>query len=79
MSNQEIVDIVKQHKDPSSAAANIIDLAEQYCSQDNCTAMVGCIKVKDRDNCMHFLQDAIFAATINNNCVSDFVILYLWL
>jgi hypothetical protein len=40
MSNQEIVDIVKQCTDPTSAAIAIVDLAERYGAHDNCTAMV---------------------------------------
>lgn len=45
MSNQEVVDIVKEHDDPSVAARKIVDMADQIQSDDNTTAMV--IRLKD--------------------------------
>ncbi|KAF9394564.1 hypothetical protein BGX21_010336 [Mortierella sp. AD011] len=40
MSNQEIVDCVKLESDPTDAAANVLNLAEQLGAEDNCTVMV---------------------------------------
>ncbi|KAF9435503.1 hypothetical protein BGZ76_006162 [Entomortierella beljakovae] len=40
MSNQEVVDCVKLEKDPTSAAANVLSLAEQLGAEDNCTVLV---------------------------------------
>ncbi|KAI8983655.1 phosphatase 2C-like domain-containing protein [Pilobolus umbonatus] len=45
ISNQEIIDIVKQYKDPLMAAKKIVDTADQLQSDDNTTAMV--IRLKD--------------------------------
>lgn len=42
MSNQEVVDCVKLESDPTQAAANVLNLAEQLGAEDNCTIMVGC-------------------------------------
>ncbi|KAI3654889.1 hypothetical protein MP228_000269 [Amoeboaphelidium protococcarum] len=40
MSNQEAVDIVKHCKEPQSAASTLVDYAERFGTQDNCTALV---------------------------------------
>jgi protein phosphatase PTC6 len=40
MSNQEVVDCVKLESDPTQAAANVLNLAEQLGAEDNCTVMV---------------------------------------
>lgn len=40
MSNQEIIDSIKQFQDPSAAAASLVDSAERYGTADNCTALV---------------------------------------
>ncbi|KAF9182434.1 hypothetical protein BGZ51_004738 [Haplosporangium sp. Z 767] len=40
MSNQEVVDCVKLEDNPTQAAANILNLAEQLGAEDNCTIMV---------------------------------------
>ncbi|KAF8963469.1 hypothetical protein BGZ46_000960 [Entomortierella lignicola] len=40
MSNQEIVDCVKLENDPTQAAANVLNLAEQLGAEDNCTVLV---------------------------------------
>lgn len=40
MSNQEVVDCVKLEENPTQAAANVLNLAEQLGAEDNCTVMV---------------------------------------
>ena len=40
MSNQEVVDCVKLENNPTQAAANVLNLAEQLGAEDNCTVMV---------------------------------------
>ncbi|KAF9429884.1 hypothetical protein BGZ94_009073 [Podila epigama] len=40
MSNQEIVDCVKLEDNPTQAAANLLNLAEQLGAEDNCTVLV---------------------------------------
>ncbi|RUP50544.1 hypothetical protein BC936DRAFT_138664 [Jimgerdemannia flammicorona] len=40
MSNQEIVDIIKQYDDPTTAATKLVDVAEQLGTEDNCTVMI---------------------------------------
>ncbi|KAI8353000.1 phosphatase 2C-like domain-containing protein [Mortierella sp. GBAus27b] len=40
MSNQEVVDCVKLESNPTLAAANVLNLAEQLGAEDNCTVMV---------------------------------------
>ncbi|KAF9094654.1 hypothetical protein BGX23_001823 [Mortierella sp. AD031] len=40
MSNQEVVDCVKLEDNPTQAAANILNLAEQLGAEDNCTVMI---------------------------------------
>ncbi|KAG0086183.1 hypothetical protein BGZ92_008349 [Podila epicladia] len=40
MSNQEVVDCVKLEDNPTQAAANVLNLAEQLGAEDNCTVMV---------------------------------------
>ncbi|KAG0235632.1 hypothetical protein BGW41_000733, partial [Actinomortierella wolfii] len=40
MSNQEIVDCVKLESDPTQAATNVLNLAEQLGAEDNCTVLV---------------------------------------
>ena len=40
MSNQELVDIVKLCKDPTTAAITLIDIAERFGTHDNSTALV---------------------------------------
>ncbi|KAG0292553.1 hypothetical protein BGZ98_002540 [Dissophora globulifera] len=40
MSNQEVVDCVKLEDDPTQAAANVLNLAEQLGAEDNCTVLV---------------------------------------
>ncbi|KAF9374881.1 hypothetical protein CPC16_001033 [Podila verticillata] len=40
MSNQEVVDCVKLENDPTQAAANVLNLAEQLGAEDNCTVLV---------------------------------------
>ncbi|KAF9572881.1 hypothetical protein EC968_009365 [Mortierella alpina] len=40
MSNQEVVDCVKLEDNPTQAAANLLNLAEQLGAEDNCTVMV---------------------------------------
>ncbi|KAF9986487.1 hypothetical protein BGZ65_007458 [Modicella reniformis] len=40
MSNQEVVDCVKLESNPTQAAANILNLAEQLGAEDNCTVLV---------------------------------------
>ncbi|RUS16752.1 phosphatase 2C-like domain-containing protein [Endogone sp. FLAS-F59071] len=40
MTNQEIVDIVKQHDDPTTAATKLVDAADELGTEDNCTAMI---------------------------------------
>jgi serine/threonine protein phosphatase PrpC len=40
MTNQEVVDLVKYYKDPTSAAIGIVDYAEQCGTRDNSTALV---------------------------------------
>ncbi|KAI9004563.1 phosphatase 2C-like domain-containing protein [Phycomyces nitens] len=45
MSDQEVVDIVKQYKDPTTAAKHIVDLCDQFGSEDNITAVV--VRLKD--------------------------------
>ncbi|ORZ05730.1 phosphatase 2C-like domain-containing protein [Lobosporangium transversale] len=40
MSNQEVVDCVKLESNPTQAAANVLNLAEQLGAEDNCTVMV---------------------------------------
>ncbi|KAI8982203.1 phosphatase 2C-like domain-containing protein [Mycotypha africana] len=45
LSDQEIVDLVKQYKDPNTAAKQLVDTCDQLQSDDNATAMV--IRLKD--------------------------------
>ncbi|KAF9957593.1 hypothetical protein BGZ72_001632 [Mortierella alpina] len=40
MSNQEVVDCVKLEDNPTQAAANLLNLAEQLGAEDNCTVVV---------------------------------------
>ncbi|KAI8391152.1 phosphatase 2C-like domain-containing protein [Radiomyces spectabilis] len=40
MSDQEIIDFIKQYKDPTTAAKKLVDAADQYGSEDNLSAMV---------------------------------------
>ncbi|KAG0339346.1 hypothetical protein BG000_002317 [Podila horticola] len=40
MSNQEVVDCVKLENNPTQAAANVLNLAEQLGAEDNCTVLV---------------------------------------
>ncbi|KAG0251051.1 hypothetical protein BG011_007881 [Mortierella polycephala] len=40
MSNQEVVDCVKLEDNPTQAAANVLNLAEQLGAEDNCTILV---------------------------------------
>jgi protein phosphatase PTC6 len=40
MSNQEVVDCIKLEENPTQAAANVLNLAEQLGAEDNCTIMV---------------------------------------
>ncbi|CAG8460573.1 3658_t:CDS:2, partial [Acaulospora colombiana] len=40
LSNQEIVDCIKNHDDPTLAASKLVDLADELGSEDNITAMV---------------------------------------
>ncbi|KAG0031224.1 hypothetical protein BGZ82_007086 [Podila clonocystis] len=40
MSNQEVVDCVKLEDNPTQAAANVLNLAEQLGAEDNCTVLV---------------------------------------
>ncbi|CAO3690817.1 unnamed protein product [Rhizopus microsporus] len=40
LSDQEVVDIVKQHNEPARAARKIVDTADELHSEDNITAMV---------------------------------------
>ncbi|GJJ70110.1 protein phosphatase PTC6 [Entomortierella parvispora] len=40
MSNQEVVDCVKLESNPTQAAANVLNLAEQLGAEDNCTVLV---------------------------------------
>ncbi|KAL0090934.1 phosphatase 2C-like domain-containing protein, partial [Phycomyces blakesleeanus] len=45
MSDQEVVDIVKQYKDPTTSAKHIVDICDQFGSEDNITAVV--VRLKD--------------------------------
>ncbi|ORE21162.1 protein serine/threonine phosphatase 2C [Rhizopus microsporus] len=51
LSDQEVVDIVKQHNEPARAARKIVDTADELHSEDNITAMV--VRLKDWGKRMH--------------------------
>ncbi|CAG8762202.1 15805_t:CDS:2, partial [Acaulospora morrowiae] len=40
LSNQEIVDCIKNYDDPTLGASKLVDLADELGSEDNMTAMV---------------------------------------
>ena len=47
MSNQEVVDCVKLEGNPTLAAANVLNLAEQLGAEDNCTVLVNVLEKKN--------------------------------
>ncbi|ORZ21271.1 phosphatase 2C-like domain-containing protein [Absidia repens] len=56
MSDQEIVDFVKEKKDPTSSVLRLVDAAVQLHSEDNVTAVV--VRLKDWGTRMHdYTQD----------------------
>ncbi|CAO3596968.1 unnamed protein product [Absidia cylindrospora] len=56
MSDQEVVDFVKEKKDPTSSVLRLVDAADQLHSEDNVTAVV--IRLKDWGTRMHdYTQD----------------------
>ncbi len=40
MSNQEIVDLIRESPDPTVAAQTIVDFADDLGAEDNCTCLV---------------------------------------
>ncbi|KAI8339075.1 phosphatase 2C-like domain-containing protein [Chlamydoabsidia padenii] len=56
MSDQEIVDFVKEKKDPTSSVLRLVDAADQLHSEDNVTAVV--VRLKEWGTRMHdYTQD----------------------
>ncbi|KAI9303131.1 phosphatase 2C-like domain-containing protein [Cunninghamella echinulata] len=56
MSDQEVVDFVKERKDPTSSAKRLVDATDQLHSEDNITAVV--VRLKDWGIRMHdYTQD----------------------
>ncbi|KAI7900429.1 phosphatase 2C-like domain-containing protein [Cokeromyces recurvatus] len=69
MSDQEIVDLVKQYKEPSLSAKKLVDAADQLQSDDNATAMV--IRLKDWGKRMKDYTKDLRAYRLENTSMSN--------
>ncbi|KAI9494146.1 phosphatase 2C-like domain-containing protein [Zychaea mexicana] len=69
MSDQEIVDVVKTGADPTMSARKLVDIADQYGSEDNCTAMV--VRLKDWGTRMHDLTHDLREYRLANSSMSS--------
>ncbi|KAI8138430.1 phosphatase 2C-like domain-containing protein [Fennellomyces sp. T-0311] len=69
MSDQEIVDIVKKGTDPTMSAKKLVDIADQYGTEDNCTAMV--VRLKDWGTRMHDLTQDLREYRLANSSMSN--------
>ncbi|KAI7875416.1 protein serine/threonine phosphatase 2C [Lichtheimia hyalospora FSU 10163] len=69
MSEQEIVDIVKKGADPTMSAKKLVDIADQYGTEDNCTAMV--VRLKDWGTRMHDLTADLREYRLANSSMSS--------
>ncbi|KAG0169836.1 hypothetical protein DFQ28_004115 [Apophysomyces sp. BC1034] len=68
LSDQEVVDLVKQYRSPSTSAAQIIEVADQLGSEDNITAMV--VRLKDWGTRMHDLTQDLRKYRLDNSTMS---------
>ncbi|CDS03491.1 hypothetical protein LRAMOSA00893 [Lichtheimia ramosa] len=69
MSEQEIVDIVKKGADPTMSTKKLVDIADQYGTEDNCTAMV--VRLKDWGTRMHDLTADLREYRLANSSMSS--------
>ncbi|RCH92786.1 hypothetical protein CU098_009874 [Rhizopus stolonifer] len=69
MSDQEVVDFVKQYKDPSLSAKKLVDAADQLQSDDNTTAMV--VRLKDWGKRMHDYTRELREYRLENTTMSS--------
>ncbi|KAL0139392.1 phosphatase 2C-like domain-containing protein [Mucor lusitanicus] len=69
MSDQEIVDFVKQHKDPSMSAKKLVDAADQLQSDDNTTAVV--VRLRDWGKRMQDYTKELRAYRLENTTMSS--------
>ncbi|RCI02668.1 hypothetical protein CU098_007412 [Rhizopus stolonifer] len=68
LSDQEVVDIVKQHNEPSKSAQKVVDTADQLQSEDNITAMV--VRLKDWGKRMHDYTHELRSYRLENSTMS---------
>ncbi|KAI8646374.1 phosphatase 2C-like domain-containing protein, partial [Parasitella parasitica] len=69
MSDQEIVDFVKQHKNPTLSAKKLVDAADQLQSDDNTTAVV--VRLKDWGKRMQDYTKELRAYRLENTTMND--------
>ncbi|KAI8876432.1 protein serine/threonine phosphatase 2C [Backusella circina FSU 941] len=68
MSDQEVVDYVKEYKDPTISAKKLVDAADQLHSDDNTTAVV--VRLKDWGKRMHDYTHELRTYRLENSSMS---------
>ncbi|KAI8062894.1 phosphatase 2C-like domain-containing protein [Gongronella butleri] len=69
MSDQEIIDFVKEKKDPTSSVMRVVDAADQLHSEDNVTAMV--VRLKAWGSRMHDYTNDLRKYRLANSSMSN--------
>ncbi|KAI9313267.1 phosphatase 2C-like domain-containing protein [Dichotomocladium elegans] len=69
MSDQEVIDIVKKSADPTMASKRVVDIADQYGTEDNCTVMV--VRLKAWGTRMHDLTHELREYRLSNSTMSS--------
>lgn len=69
MSDQEVIDFCKHHKEPSISAKKLVDAADQLQSDDNLTAVV--VRLKDWGKRMHDPTKELRAYRLENTTMSS--------
>ncbi|KAL1930770.1 hypothetical protein VTP01DRAFT_10932 [Rhizomucor pusillus] len=69
MSDQEIVDIVKKSSNPEASAKELVEVADQYGTEDNCTALV--VRLNKWGTRMHDLTHDLREYRLSNSSMSS--------
>ncbi|EIE91728.1 hypothetical protein RO3G_16439 [Rhizopus delemar RA 99-880] len=69
LSDQEVIDIVKQNNEPNRSAQKVVDTADHLHSEDNITAMV--VRLKDWGKRMHDYTNELRSYRLENATMND--------